>query len=72
MAKMRFKLVEGKHQMEDGSFIRGPKEVDLDVAYAAKFPNKFVPVTTPVEAEAEAGKEAEKAPPAPPAPPAKK
>jgi hypothetical protein len=66
MSKMRFKLVEGKHQMEDGSFIRGPKEVDLEVAYAARFPNKFVPVAVQAEAEAEPKKEE------PPVPPAKK
>jgi hypothetical protein len=54
MAKMRFKLVEGKHQMDDGSFIRGPIELNMEESEAARFPNKFVLVTAPVEADPEA------------------
>lgn len=58
MAKMRYKLVEGKHQMPDGSFIRGPIELDMEEEEAARFPNKFILVMVPVEADEDEAAEA--------------
>lgn len=52
MAKLKYIVVEGKHNTGTG-FVRAGEALDLEEEEAAKFPGKFRVVTTPQMAEAE-------------------
>jgi hypothetical protein len=58
MSKSMYKVVEGKHQMADGSFKRASDEpFELDDAEAVKFPNKFTQFLVPVSVAPEASED---------------
>lgn len=66
----KYRVVDGKHLKEDGTYARKGEVVDLSVEEAKKFSNKFEPVMAPVETETAEEEKAEK--PAAPAPAAAK
>ena len=55
----KYRVVDGKHLNEDGTFARKGEIVDITPEFAKKFSNKFEPVMVPAE-EVEETKEAEK------------
>lgn len=47
MAQGKYQVVDGKHMLEDGTWVRKGDQVVLDEEVAAKFPGKFIPVMVP-------------------------